>query len=81
MRVVSTLWRRGQFLKGEIMPEELTEELKRCKKLLGMYKEIGSTAAFGVAILSATIEKAEEAIKCDDKKEMLACLDTLKECN
>jgi len=63
------------------MPEELTEELKRCKKLLEMYKEIGGAGAFGVAILSATIKRAEEAIECGDEEEMLECLDALKECS
>jgi len=63
------------------MTEELTEELKRCKELLKIYKDVGMTGVFGATILNSKIKRAEEAIECGDEEEMLECLDALKECN
>ena len=54
-------------------------EMKRCRKLIGIYHTIPA-GAFGAAMIEQDIIAAENAIASGDTVEMIRCYKTLKEC-
>ena len=60
--------------------EGLSREIARCTKLLKAYEEIGPAGAFGHAVISQYIERAQKAIGSGDIVEMMAALKALEGC-
>lgn len=60
--------------------DDLPRELARCRKLLGIYKEIGPNGAFGYAMIEADIARAEAALASGDLTAMIRAYQALKGC-
>lgn len=58
----------------------LPAEVKRCQKLLCVYKSLGPAGAFGAAMIQADIDAAMKAMIEQDTVEMIRCYQALKEC-
>lgn len=59
--------------------EGLSREIARCVEVRGHYEEIGPEGAFGVAMISASIERAQQAMGSGDIVEMATALRDLQE--
>lgn len=61
--------------------EGLQEEIKRCRDLLEVYKEIGPAGRFAHVMILNEIEVAEKSIATGDVAAMIRSLEELRQCN
>ncbi len=59
--------------------EGIQKELNRNRELLKMYQGIGPAGTFGVQVIKAAIEEAEQAIANGDTVKMVTCYKKLQE--
>ena len=60
------------------LPEGIVAELRRCRELIEVYKELGPTGVFGKAVIEASITEGEDALASGDVVRMLAAYKDLK---
>ena len=57
----------------------LPKEQARCRKLLGIYKQIGPNGAFGALMIEHALRRADEAVISGDPVAILQAYQELKE--
>ena len=63
----------------ESLAEALPKEMARVREVLGHYKEIGPTGAFGAAMIEQDLRAADKAMMSGDVIAMIQAFNTLKE--
>lgn len=58
--------------------EGIHEEIDRCRTVIGYYKEVGPSGAFGAMMMEQDISRARTAIAEGDTVAMVRCLAALK---
>ena len=59
--------------------DDLPNEQKRVREVLGYYKEIGAAGAFGAAMIEQSLQNADRAVMSGDIVEMIAAYKDLQE--
>lgn len=62
------------------LAEAYPKEQERCRELLSAYKEIGPVGAFGHAMISDVLRRAEIAAAEQDVVAMIRLYEEMKEC-
>lgn len=65
---------------NETLGTALPKEIQRCTRLLEQYKALGDVGRFGYAMISADIQRANEATAEGDVIGMLEAYKVLKGC-
>ena len=60
--------------------DALPEEMARCRRLLGVYKEIGPVGAFAHAMIENDLKVADAAMVSGDLVAMIRAYEALKGC-
>jgi hypothetical protein len=59
--------------------EALPEQQARVRRLIGIYREIGPTGAFAIAMMEDALQRADKAAISGDVVEMMRAHEELKE--
>ena len=59
--------------------DDLPNEQKRVREVLGYYKDIGPAGAFGAAMIEQSLQNADIAVMSGDIVEMIAAYKDLQE--
>lgn len=62
------------------LAEALPEEQARVRRLIGIYKSLGPTGAFGAMMLEQALRVADAAVMSGDVVAMLHAYEKLKDC-
>jgi hypothetical protein len=59
--------------------EALPEQQARVRRLIGIYREIGESGSFAIAMMEAALQRADKAAISGDVVEMMRAHEELKE--